>query len=192
MINHFIFLAENIVQKIEMSNVGWVDVVFILFAFWALIVGYRAGLAKEFSKFFAVLTGLFLTFHYTEPLGIWIKRNSFIPPDIAEPLTYLVLLIVSIVVVYTIMQFLGKLFEIRVFQLLEKTGGMIFALARYALILGLITHFIYFFPMPMIQDSFTKSITGPYLISVCPKTYKGLSKIIPLPKLRFEPQVTVQ
>lgn len=192
MLNQFILLAEDITQKIEMSNIGWVDVVFVLFALWAIIVGYRGGISKEFSKFIAVLAGLFLTFHYTEPAGIWIKRNTFIPPDIAEPLTYLVVLIVSIVIVYTIAQFLGKLFEIRVFQLLEKTGGMILALARYVLILGLITHFIYFFPIPVIQNSFTKSLAGPYLISVCPKTYKGLSKIIPLPRLDLEPQVTVK
>jgi len=193
MINSVIILAQPITQKIEMSQVGWVDVVFLLVAIWALIAGYRAGFIKEFTKFFAVLVGLFLTFSYFEPVSLWIKRNSFIPQEVAIPLSYIGILIVTILITFAILQFLGKLFEVRVFQLLEKLGGMLLGLARYALILGLITHFLFFFPIPFMENSFkTNSITGPYLLTVCTKTFKGLSKLIVLPKWQVEPQITIK
>lgn len=196
MINAIILLqaaAQPITQKIEMSQVGWVDIVFLLIAIWALIAGYRSGFIKEISKFVSVLTGLFLTFQYYESASMWIKRNSFVPQEVAVPICYVTILIVTILITFALLQFLGKLFEVRVFQLLEKLGGMILGLARYALILGLITHFLFFFPVPFLDTSFkTNSITGPYLLSVCPKTYKGLSKFIVLPKWQFEPQVTIK
>ena len=188
-----LLVGEAISKKIEMSQVGWVDVAFLLVMIWAVIAGYRAGFVKEFSKFLSVLLGLFVTFEYYETASIWIKRNSFIPADVAVPVSYVMILIITILVIFTLLQFLGKLFEIRVFQLMEKLGGVILALARYALILGLVTYFLFFFPVPFIEKSFkTDSVTGPYLMTVCTKTYKGLSKIIPLTKWQLEPQITVK
>ncbi len=52
MLNSIVFLAEAAIsKKIEMSQVGWVDIVFLLVILWAFIEGYRAGFVKEFSKF---------------------------------------------------------------------------------------------------------------------------------------------
>ncbi|MBI4397854.1 MAG: CvpA family protein [Candidatus Omnitrophica bacterium] len=175
---------------IDISNMGWVDIVFIVVMLWAVIVGYRSGFVQEFPKFLAVVLGLFLTFHYIEPAASWVKRNSFIPAEVAVPLVYVVFLIVSIVLIATLLQLLGKLFEVKVFSVLEKGGGIVLALARYALILGLISHFIFFFSMPVVDESYKKSIAGPYLMSVCQKTYRGIEKLVPLPVLRLEPQVT--
>ena len=194
MLNSIILLTgETITKKIEMANVGWVDIVFMLAMLWAFIEGYRAGFIKEFSKLLSVLGGLLITYTYYEPVSMWIKRNSFIPPDVAIPVSFLVILIISVVVLYYIFQFFGKLFEVKVFQLFEKVGGMLLAIARYALILGLVTQFLFFFSIPLIDESFrTKSVTGDYLIDVCPKTYKGLSKFIPMPKWELEPQITMK
>ncbi|MBI4972102.1 MAG: CvpA family protein [Candidatus Omnitrophica bacterium] len=194
MLSSIILLTtETFTKKLEISQVGWVDIVFVLVVLWAFIEGYRAGFVKEFSKFISVIMGLFITFNYFEPLTIWTKRNSFIPQDVAGPLIYITVLIVSIIVIFYILQFFGKLFEVKVFQLFEKVGGMLLAIGRYCLILGLITHFLFFFPIPFIENSFkNKSISGPYLITVCPKTYSGMSKLLPLPKWQLEPQVTMK
>lgn len=189
----FSYLALSWTEKIALSQVGWVDIVFVIVGIWAVIAGVRGGFVKEFSKFFSVLFGLFLTFNYYESLSVWLKRNSFIPQEVAIPLTYLGLLIVTILLTFTLIQILGNLIQIKVFQLLEKLGGLFLALARYALVMGLLAHFLLFFPVPFIEQSFKeKSITGPYLTQVCARTYRGLSRFVQLPNWQFVPQVTVK
>ncbi len=194
--NLFVLLQQSsqpLTQNIEMSQVGWVDVAYVIFSIWALIVGYRGGISKEFSKFISVLAGLLLTFQYSESAAIWLKRNSILPPEVALPLSYVLILIVSVLVIFYVLQIVGKLVEIKIFHLFEKIGGMLLALARYTLILGLAAHFLMFFSIPFISKSFkTDSVTGQYLIAICPKTYKALSKIIILPKWEQEPQVTIK
>ena len=180
-------------ELLHTAQLGWVDVVLIVVMLWALIVGYRGGLSKEFQKFASVLSGVFLTFHYVDPVSTWIKRNSFIPGDIAGPLSFVALLVISVVITFYVLQVLGKMFEVKVFPLLEKVGGMILAAVRYALTLGLLTHFLFFLPIPYIEQAYNaQSVTGRYLISVCSNTYRGMNQFIHLPEWRMEPQVTAK
>lgn len=186
-----IILGQSLPKLIESWQVGWVDIVFVVISIWALIVGYRGGLGREFAKVVSVIAGLFVTFQYMESLSLWAKRNSFLPQEVVIPLAYVLMLVVSILILFYVLQVVGKIIEVKVALLLDKIGGMLAAVARYILIMGLATHFLLFFQVKFIEDSFkTHSMAGPYLVTICSDVQSVLSKWIPLPEWVIEPEIT--
>jgi len=187
-------LMQNVVSEVVSDmQVGWVDVVFLLAILWAMIRGYRAGLSKEMTRLLAVLSSLTITFYLFEPLGMWIKRNSFLSQEVGIPISYLLILIVSLVFFHYLFLLVGQLFKIEFAYILDKIGGLLIGFVRCVFVLGLLAQFLLLFQSQFIQESLkTNSVVGPTLIKVCPVTYQKIAQITHLEPWTVEPDITVQ
>ncbi len=188
----FLVIAQNVTETIETMKVGWVDVVFMLFVVLGMFSGYRHGLAKETLKVISTVGALMVAFYFYDPMGIWIKRNAFLPQGLGMPVAFFVLLTFSTIFFYYALLLLGQLAEVRFAHVLDKIGGLLLGFGRYVVIFSLFSTILLLLNMSFISKSYSKnSMVGPFISTLAPNLYKQVNKVIKLPPIRMEPQIIV-
>lgn len=162
------------------QRINWVDVFVVILLIRTSYVGARTGLSTELFKIIGILLGLYLGIRFYAALGASINSKISLPPELADGLSFLILILLSIISLKLVGMGLTKVVKLTFADKVDKWGGFIFGLLRGSIILSLIFMF-----SGIIQiDYFTKSIeerslTGPFFQKVAPFTYQVITKTAP-------------
>jgi uncharacterized membrane protein required for colicin V production len=163
------------------TKLGWVDIVFVVVFTASVFLGLKKGLGVMGRRALALTLAQVISFEYYQVFAHFVNvRASFFPLIILEVIFFVILVIVA----YLLVNFLGFIISlianIKFKDPASHIGGALFGGVGSILMLGIVTSFLLFFPIPQILESFeSKSLSGPYLRQVTPKIHQWFSHLIP-------------
>lgn len=166
---------SNVFQRIN-----WVDVLVVILLIRTSYIGAKNGLAIEISKIGGVLLGLYFGMRYYSEAGAWMISKIFFQQEIAEGISLLSLLLISIAALKLTGFGLSKVLKITFADKVSKWGGFLAGFLRGGLILSLL-----FMVCNILQaEYFVKSIeerslTGPVIQKIAPFMYQLITRNTP-------------
>lgn len=162
------------------QRLNWVDIFVVILLIRTSYIGARTGLSVELFKLIGILVGLYLAMRFYSNLGGWITSKIALPTELADGLSFLILIFASIISLKYVGVILSKVVKLTFAERFDKWGGFISGLLRGAVLLSLIFMFLGILQI----DYFTKSIeerslTGPYIKRITPQAYRVIAKTVP-------------
>ena len=114
------------------------DIILLVCFIPAIISGLRKGFIAQVVAIISIVLGVWLSVKFATLAGSWISQWIEASPQVINIISFAVIFIAVAIVLYT----LGKLIEatIKIIMLgwLNKLLGLVFALFKYALVIGLL------------------------------------------------------
>ena len=173
-------VTEKMSSSVFWSSMGWVDVILIIVFLLGIFFGLKKGFAKMLEGLIEVMTAEVVVVEYNATLASFLAARFQISIQILQVITFAVLTILSILILWFIFKLLSLIVDVLFKQPLNNIGGALAGGLQFILFLGLISEFLMLFPIPFIQESFIhKSISGPYLIQACEHIHYFFERWIP-------------
>lgn len=159
------------------QRINWVDVFVVILLIRSSYVGAATGLSTELFKSIGIILGLYLATRFYSDLGAAVTSKIALPPELADGLSFLILIFVSAISLKLLGIALAKVVKLTFADKVNKWGGFVLGLLRGIIILSLI--FIFFGILQI--DYFVKSVeerslTGPHIKKVAPLIYRAIAK----------------
>ncbi len=163
------------------SQMGWVDIIFLIVFGAGIFIGLRSGLTKVLPRLFGVLGAQVVAIEYSKPLAEFLKDRIFVPAQILEIVLFPLFAIGSIILVRFLFQLLAFFATVDFKPPFNGVGGALVSGFQFLLLLGLVTSFLALFPVPFIQETFTadRSFSGPYLAQSSKEVHNFFVKWLP-------------
>lgn len=115
-----------------------IDIIILLCCVPALYNGITKGFISQAFSLVALVLGAWFSFKFAGPLGEWLKSYADLPGPILNVIAFaLILVIVVLVLKMTAMTF-ERLLKVVMLGWLDKLLGVVFALIKAVLIIGLV------------------------------------------------------
>ena len=115
-----------------------IDIIILVCCVPALIHGFSKGFVSQAVSLVSLILGAWLSFKFSVPFGDWLKSFADLPGTVLHVIAFALIL----VIVMLLMGLIGKLLEkaIKVVMLgwLNKLLGVVFALFKAVLVIGLV------------------------------------------------------
>ena len=115
-----------------------IDVIILLCCVPAIFRGLTKGFIAQAAALIALILGAWMSFHFSSIVVDWIKPVINVSPTVVQAIAFTLILIV----VFLVLTLLGRLVEgiIRIVMLgwLNKLLGVVFALLKVLLVIGLV------------------------------------------------------
>ena len=153
-----------------LPEANWLDVIVLIFLVRGAYIGLSRGLSTELSKLLgAVLTVVFSLAFY-DILGDWLASHSFLSPQVANFISFLLLVFILITLSRILRVFLFSILHLELFGGLEKWGGFALGLGRSLILASLFLYAVTLVPISYFKESAQeKSLFAPYLTDLAPK-----------------------
>lgn len=114
------------------------DIVLLLCFVPAIVKGLSKGLVNELISLASVIVGAWLAFKFSSTLAAWLSGYLQLDPKAVNVIAFAVIVILVILLLNLIGQLLTKVIQITMLGWLNRLLGMVFAILKTALILGLV------------------------------------------------------
>ena len=149
---------------------NWVDIIVVIFLIRGGYIGLTRGFSVELFKILGAIGTCVLTLLYYKQLGTWLVSHSFLSLQIADFLSFLILLFALLIIFRALRVLIFKVLHLELFYGLEKWGGLVLGLGRSIVFASLFLFVLALLPVEYIKESVeAKSFSGPYLKEVAPK-----------------------
>ena len=115
-----------------------IDIIILVCCVPALIHGFSKGFVSQAVSLVSLILGVWLSFKFSVPFGDWLKSFADLPGTVLHVIDFALIL----VIVMLLMGLIGKLLEkaVKVVMLgwLNKLLGVVFALFKAVLVIGLV------------------------------------------------------
>ena len=118
------------------------DIILLICFLPAVIQGLRKGFIKQAFGLAAVIRGVWMAMHYTPDVAKWMALQFEADEKVINVLSFALVLIAGVAVFEIIGALITKLFDAASLGFLNRLAGLVFALAKAALLIGL---FVYIF-----------------------------------------------
>jgi len=115
----------------------WLDIVLAVPLLWMLYQGFKRGFIMEVSRLIALIAGVYLAARFSDLLTEYIYRNTDITWDFLPIMSFAVILVAVIVMVYFFGKMLGQVVRMVAMGWADKATGAMFGLFRAAFIISL-------------------------------------------------------
>lgn len=115
----------------------WLDIVLAVPLLWMLYQGFKRGFILEVSRLIALVAGIYLAARFSELLTEFTYRNTDITWDFLPIVSFAVILVAAIVLVYFFGKMLGQVVRMAAMGWADKAAGALFGLARAAMLISL-------------------------------------------------------
>jgi len=115
----------------------WLDIVLAVPLLWMLYRGFQRGFIMEMSRLIALIAGVYLAARFSDLLSEYIYRNTDVTWDFLPIVSFAVILVAVIVMVYFFGKMLGQVVRMAAMGWADKAAGALFGLARAALLVSL-------------------------------------------------------
>jgi hypothetical protein len=169
------------------NSLNWVDILILAFAIRIIYIGMQIGFMTELFKVVGLVLALFCSFQYYILVGGMIKVYGKIPDGYYFVLGFLLIWIIITVIFKFLRQGFFLLFTVQTISTLDKWGGAIVAVGRFALTASMVMFILLVTGDEYLQTKTADAFSRKYLVNVAPRFYKGLSdkivsKVIPVVK----------
>ena len=115
-----------------------IDIIILVCCVPALIHGFSKGFVSQAVSLVSLILGAWLSFKFSVPFGDWLKSFADLPGTVLHVIAFALIL----VIVMLLMGLIGKLIEkaVKIVMLgwLNKLLGVVFALFKAVLVIGLV------------------------------------------------------
>ncbi len=112
------------------SKLNWVDICIIVLFIRLIYIGAKTGFPTEFFKFIGLVFGSIIAFHYYANIAAWVNIKVNLPKMPVEFVSYLVVLIVSLVLFVLIRNLILRLIHIEAVSTVNRWGGFLLSVLR--------------------------------------------------------------
>lgn len=115
-----------------------IDIIILVCCVPALFHGFSKGFVSQAISLIALVLGVWLSFKFSGPLGDWLKTYVDLSATIMHIIAFAVILIIVMLLLNLIGGALEKVLKIAMLGWLNKLLGIVFALLKTVLIIGLV------------------------------------------------------
>jgi len=163
-----------------LPQTNWVDIIVIILLIRGGYIGLNQGFSVELFKVVGAVGVTVFSLLYYNKLGLWLSSHSFLPLQIAEFFSFLVLILALLFIFKLIRVLLFKILHLELFYGVERWGGFTLGLARSVIFTSLLLFALTLLPSEYIRGSVQdKSLFGPYLKEVAPKALNFIVRFKP-------------
>lgn len=119
-----------------------VDIVLILCFIPAIISGLRKGLISQIAGIIIIIAGIWLSFEFSETVSAWISgwwANA--DQNVLKVVSFIAIFIAVAFILTLLARLIEGLLKIILLGWLNKLLGLVFAILKYAIILGILIYF---------------------------------------------------
>jgi len=115
---------------------NYLDIIIIIFLFFAAISGFRKGLIHQLAILTALILGIFLAVKFSKLISPFIQTN-FVPSENTSKIIAFVIIFISVLIsIHLLGNFLEKLFDEVELGLFNKITGCIFGILKMSFIIS--------------------------------------------------------
>lgn len=162
------------------SRINWVDVLTLIILLRTTYVGLDRGFSVEIFKFLGIVLALTAGLNFYLPVSQFLTGHSFLPISLAQILSFLGLVFISVLLFKLIQLFFKAIVKTEFVKWLDKSGGLILGILRGILICGLL--FISLLLLPWNYPNYSikqRSLSGLPILKVAETFYYFTFKFYP-------------
>ena len=163
------------------SRINWIDILIAILLIRASYIGYSKGFSVEIFKIIGTLAAVVAALGYHLKLADIIELKSFLPPEVAESLSFGAIAVGTLFAFSYIRTLLEKVIKLKFPDALESFLGFVLGLVRGAAITSLILIFLNFLPSDYLKRSIEASFLGPGISKAAPAAYSWIINFVNLP-----------
>lgn len=160
-----------------LKQFNWVDIFVVILLLRITYIAMKNGFSIELFKLLGTVLATYLSLHYylifSDYIGSRIGVNN-IPLAYLTSLIFVVLGLLGYLVFVVLRNVFYRFIKMEAVPNLNKWGGLIFGLARGALLVSLIIFILVTAPFGYLKDSVSSSYSGKRLFKIAPSVYSGL------------------
>ncbi len=115
-----------------------IDIIILVCCIPALFHGFSKGFVSQAISLIALVLGVWLSFKFSVPFGDWLKSFADLPGTILHIIAFALILILVMLVLTLIGKAIEKVLKLAMLGWLNKLLGVVFALLKAVLIIGLV------------------------------------------------------
>jgi len=169
------------------SRINWVDVVTLIILLRTTYIGLDRGFSVEIFKFLGIILALAAGLNFYRPLSQFLAGHSFLPISLAQILSFLAVVFISVLLFKVIQLFFNAILKTEFVKWLDKIGGLILGIVRGILICALL--FITLLLLPWNYPNYSikqRSLSGSPILKVAETFYRFTFKFYPGPDRALE------
>lgn len=117
---------------------GIPDILLLICFIPALVRGIQKGLIEQVISIISIFAGAWLAYHFASTLAEWLTQFSGLDPKILGIISFALIVILSVFLLNLVGKLLAKTLSLASLGFLDHLLGVVFALLKAALIIGLI------------------------------------------------------
>lgn len=134
--------------------------------------GFSKGLVREACSLLGLVTGGWAAFRYYSPLSQGIRHFINLPPQVAQPLSFLLIFMLLGMLFYFLGHLLTVIFKVMLLGGINRVGGVVFGFLEGGFLLCVVLYLATTKPMP---EKFKTWISGSKTASAFAATGAGIA-----------------
>ena len=123
---------------INTSAVNIIDIIILICCVPAVINGFSKGFVSQAVSLISLILGAWLSFKFSVPVGDWLKNYADLPATMLHVIAFAMILVIVVLILKLIGSLLEKAVKFVMLGWLNKLLGMVFALIKALLVIGLV------------------------------------------------------
>ena len=115
-----------------------IDIIILVCCIPALFHGFSKGFVSQAISLIALVLGVWLSFKFSVPFGDWLKSFADLPGTVLHIIAFALILTIVMLVLTLIGKAIEKVVKLAMLGWLNKLLGIVFALLKAVLIIGLV------------------------------------------------------
>ncbi len=115
-----------------------IDIIILVCCIPALFHGFSKGFVSQAISLIALVVGVWLSFKFSVPFGDWLKSFADLPGTVLHIIAFALILTIVMLVLTLIGKAIEKVVKLAMLGWLNKLLGIVFALLKAVLIIGLV------------------------------------------------------
>ena len=117
---------------------GTLDIILLICFVPALVRGIMKGFVEQLISLASIFVGAWMAYRFAEPLSVWLTQFINVEPRILGVASFAIIVIISIFLLALLGKLLAKTLSLASLGFVDKLLGVVFALLKAALIIGLL------------------------------------------------------
>ena len=117
---------------------GILDIILLCCFIPAIVQGISKGFVKQVISLVSILVGAWAAFKFSSLVSDWLTRYFTLDSKIINVVAFAIIVILAVLLLYWLGELLTKVIKVTALGWINRILGVVFAVAKVALILGLI------------------------------------------------------
>lgn len=114
------------------------DIILLVCFVPALVTGIRKGIVEQIVSLVSIFVGVWAAFKFSGPLSAWMSGFLALEPKITGIIAFALMVVIAIVLLSLLGKLITGLLKMASLSWLNRLAGLVFALLKAAIIIGLI------------------------------------------------------
>ena len=117
---------------------GTLDIILLICFVPALVRGIMKGFVEQLISLASLFVGAWMAYRFAEPLSVWLTQFINVEPRILGVASFAIIVILTVFLLALLGKLLAKTLKLASLGFVDRLLGVVFALLKAALIIGLL------------------------------------------------------